>query len=92
MTQGASIGPILPPAGSGGGGGSGTVTSVSVDTNDGLSGAVANPTTTPAITLSAATQSPGDNSANVATTAFVTAAVAAQQASTNAYYASITYV
>jgi hypothetical protein len=37
---------------SGGGGGSGTVTSVSVVTANGLAGTVANPTTTPAITLS----------------------------------------
>jgi hypothetical protein len=36
----------------GGGGGSGTVTSVSVTTANGVSGSVANPTTTPAITLS----------------------------------------
>ena len=35
----------------GGGGGSGTVTSVSVVTANGISGSVANPTTTPAITL-----------------------------------------
>lgn len=38
--------------GGGGGGGSGTVTSVSVVTANGLAGTVANPTTTPAITLS----------------------------------------
>jgi hypothetical protein len=38
-------------AGCGGGGGSGTVTSVSVATANGISGSVANPTTTPAITL-----------------------------------------
>lgn len=38
-------------AGCGGGGGSGTVTSVSVATANGVSGTVANPTTTPAITL-----------------------------------------
>lgn len=38
-------------AGGGGGGGSGTVTSVSVATANGLAGTVANPTTTPAITL-----------------------------------------
>jgi len=38
-------------SGSGGGGGSGTVTSVSVVTANGISGSVANPTTTPAITL-----------------------------------------
>jgi hypothetical protein len=37
--------------GSGGGGGSGTVTSVSVATANGISGSVANPTTTPAITI-----------------------------------------
>lgn len=35
----------------GGGGGSGTVTTVSVTTANGVSGSVANPTTTPAITL-----------------------------------------
>lgn len=38
-------------AGSSGGGGGGTVTSVSVVTANGISGSVANPTTTPAITL-----------------------------------------
>ncbi len=37
-----------------GGGGSGTVTSISVVTANGLSGTVANPTTTPAITLTGA--------------------------------------
>lgn len=41
-----------PPAGSGGGGGSGTVTSVSVNSTNGLAGTVANPTTTPSLTLS----------------------------------------
>jgi fibronectin-binding autotransporter adhesin len=39
-------------AAGGGGGGSGTVTNVSVVTNNGFSGSVANSTTTPAITLS----------------------------------------
>lgn len=38
-------------SGDGGGGGSGTVTSVSVVTANGISGSVATPTTTPAITL-----------------------------------------
>lgn len=43
---------LLPFAnGSSGGGGSGTVTSVSIVTANGISGSVANPTTTPAITL-----------------------------------------
>lgn len=42
---------IWPPQGSSGGG-SGTVTSLSVVTANGLAGTVANPTTTPAITLS----------------------------------------
>ncbi len=37
--------------GSGGGGGSGSVTSVSVTTANGMGGTVANPTTTPAITI-----------------------------------------
>ncbi len=55
--------------------GSGTVTTVSVVTNAGISGSVANPTTTPAITLSVATQSAGDNTTNAATTAFVKTAV-----------------
>jgi hypothetical protein len=40
-----------PSSGGGGGGGSGTVTSVSVITTNGISGTVANSTTTPAITL-----------------------------------------
>ena len=40
-----------PSSGGGGGGGSGTVTSVSVVTANGISGTVANATTTPAITL-----------------------------------------
>ncbi len=39
-------------SGGGGGGGSGTVTSVSVVSANGLTGTVATPTTTPAITLS----------------------------------------
>jgi hypothetical protein len=48
--------PIGPSGGGGGsgGGGSGTVTSVSVATANGISGTVANPTTTPAITLTCA--------------------------------------
>lgn len=44
-----------PSSGGGGGGGSGTVTSVSVVTANGISGTVANATTTPAITLIADT-------------------------------------
>jgi hypothetical protein len=43
--------PMIPNATGGGGGGSGTVSSVSVVTANGISGSVANPTTTPAITL-----------------------------------------
>jgi hypothetical protein len=39
----------------GGGGGSGTVTTISVVTANGFSGSVANPTTTPAITISLST-------------------------------------
>jgi len=42
----------------GGGGGTGTVTTVSVVTNDGVSGTVANATTTPAITLDLGTITP----------------------------------
>ncbi len=75
----------------GGGGGSGTVTTVSVVTANGVSGSVATATTTPAITLvlgaitptsigsatTVTTQSPGDNTTKIASTAFVTAAVAA---------------
>lgn len=65
------------------GGAGGTVTSVSVVTAAGISGAVADPTTTPAITLAVATQAPGDNTTNAATTAFVTAAIAAAIAGVN---------
>lgn len=43
--------PARPVVSSTGGGGSGTVTSVSVTTANGVSGTVANPTTTPAISL-----------------------------------------
>jgi hypothetical protein len=43
---------VINSSGGGGGGGSGTVTSVSVASANGLAGTVANPTTTPAITLS----------------------------------------
>src|ERR1700686_4062801 len=53
----------------------GTVTTVSVVTSSGASGSISNPTTTPSITLSFATQSSGDNSTNVATTAFVVTAI-----------------
>ena len=55
--------------------GSGTVTSASVVTANGVSGTVATPTTTPAITLSFTTQTAGNNSTNVATTAFVGTAI-----------------
>ena len=41
----------LSNSGSGSSGGSGTVTAVSVNTSNGVSGSVANPTTTPAITI-----------------------------------------
>ncbi len=72
------------------GGGGGTVTTVSVVTANGVSGSVATATTTPAITITlgaitptsigsattATTQSVGDNSTKLATTAFVAAAVA----------------
>jgi len=49
----SSIGQWVPATSAcfGGGGGSGTVTTVSVATANGISGTVANPTTTPAITL-----------------------------------------
>jgi hypothetical protein len=113
----------------------GTVTSVSVVSANGFAGSVANPTTTPAITIStsinapilagngtaliaatttgtgttavlsvspaftgtptAPTASPGDNTTQIATDAFVTTAVANATAPINAelqYYASITYV
>lgn len=51
--------------------GNGTVTNVSVVTANGTSGSVATSTTIPAITLSYTTQTAGNNSANVATTAYV---------------------
>ncbi len=50
LSGGASADPAFGPCS--GGGGSGTVTSVSVVTANGFSGSVANPTTTPAITMS----------------------------------------
>jgi hypothetical protein len=53
------------------GSGTGTVSSVSVTTANGVSGTVATSTTTPAITLSFTTQTFGDATTNVATTAFV---------------------
>lgn len=52
----------------GGGGGSGTVTTLSVQTANGISGTVANPTTTPAITLSLGAITP----TSVAATGLVT--------------------
>lgn len=64
--------------------GVGTVTTFTVTTANGFSGTVANPTTTPAITLTlnsitssttATTQSAGDNSTKVATTAYVATAL-----------------
>ena len=45
--NGATVGPLIDSAG----GGTGTVTTVSVVTANGVSGSVANPTTTPAITV-----------------------------------------
>lgn len=52
LAQGATANIKSPPSVTGGGGGGGTVTSTSVVTANGLAGTVANPTTTPAITLS----------------------------------------
>lgn len=53
MSSGLSLpGDGLTLTGTGGGGGTGTVTSVSVASANGLAGTVANPTTTPALTLS----------------------------------------
>jgi hypothetical protein len=52
----------------GGGGGSGTVTSVSVTAANGISGTVANATTTPAITLSLGAITPSSVAANGAVT------------------------
>ncbi len=51
----------------------GSVTTVSIVTSSGISGTVANASTTPAITLAVATQTATDNSANAATTAYVQA-------------------
>jgi hypothetical protein len=57
-----------------GGGGSGTVTTVSVVTANGVSGSVANPTTTPAITLTLGAITPtSTNGVSAATMAFVDA-------------------
>lgn len=54
--MGARIGPLFIVTA--GGGGSGTVTSVSVATANGFSGTVANPTTTPAITIQTSINAP----------------------------------
>ena len=60
---GQTIGPVP-----GGSGGSGTVTSVSVATANGVSGSVANPTTTPAITLTLGAIVPTTVNGNTITT------------------------
>lgn len=67
----------------GGGGGSGTVTSVSVSTANGVSGTVANATTTPAITLSLAAITPTSISTTVANTANVAGLTIVQNDTTN---------
>jgi len=71
-------------------GGTGTVTSVSVVTANGISGTVANATTTPAITLAVATQAAGDSTTNVATTAFVQQAVRSVPSKEASKYATTT--
>jgi len=53
-----SSGNVSSGTGGGGGGGTGTVTSVSVVSANGLTGSVANPTTTPAITLTTSINAP----------------------------------
>ena len=68
VPSGTGIEDVRTGAASGSGG---TVTSVSVVTANGFSGTVATATTTPAITLAAATQATSDNTTKVATTAFV---------------------
>lgn len=82
----------------------GTVTTVSVVTANGVSGSVANPTTTPAITLTlgaitptsigstttVTTQSPADNSTKIASTAYVDNAVLGQDFKEAVKYASTT--
>jgi hypothetical protein len=63
----------------GGGGGGGTVTTVSVATANGVSGTVANPATTPAITLSLGAITPtSTNGVSAATMAFMDATSSVQ--------------
>lgn len=62
--------------GGGGGGGSGTVTSFAFTNGAGVTGSVSSPTVSPNLSLAFATQTPGNNTTNVATTAFVTAGLA----------------
>ncbi len=56
----------------GGGGGTGTVTSVSVTTANGVSGSVANPTTTPAITLTLGAITPSSVTTGAVTSSTLT--------------------
>lgn len=65
------------PAASGGGGGSGTVTNVSVTTANGVSGTVANQTTTPAISLTLGAITPTTVNGNTVPTASDTVALLA---------------
>lgn len=65
--------------GGGGGGGTGTVTSVSVATANGVSGSVANPTTTPAITLALGVITPTTVNGNTFTTGTYTLTGAAEK-------------
>ncbi len=79
----SNLGVIIAVDSGGGGGGSGTVTSVSAIGNNGITTNVANPNTTPQITIGLAdslnltgsptttTQTQGDNSTKIATTAYV---------------------
>lgn len=71
-----------PPSTGGGGGGSGTVTNVSVTTANGISGSVANPTTTPAISLTIAPGTITETLSSLATKPAVTVVATTNQALT----------
>lgn len=75
--------PMVPNATGGGGGSSGTVTSVSVTTANGVSGVVANPTTTPAITLTLGAVTP--TTVTIGAGAAITSSGAGGALGTNAF-------
>lgn len=67
---------LMPFNGGGTGGGGGGVSRFNFTNGSGVTGTVLNPTSTPTLSLAFATQTVGDNTTNVATTAFVATGLA----------------